>query len=146
MNYDGLDYQWVARLADGSEKSQFDENGENEVLFKEVKDLDIATFILENTKTHNRGFAVDLKTGKFRAFGKWISVGEGNDDVYSNREDLKFRLIYFRQVTRVFQGLSGPQLKHSIEFCIGWQATDIMTGKNIKKMIKVADSENITFV
>ena len=142
--YDGLEYQWQAQMADGTEVSQYDENGENEVLFKDVKEKDIAVFWLMNTKTKEKEFAVSLTSGKFYAFGKWIIVANG-DEILTDRETLKYRLIYFRQVTRVFAGMSGTQLKCSKVFFIGWQANEPETGKNIKKMMQVINPETIGF-
>jgi len=143
-NYEGLKYQWVAQMTDGTEVSQFDENGNNEVLFKEVKEKDIAVFWLMNTETKEKEFAVSLTSGKFFALGKWIIVANG-DEILTDRETLKYRLIYFRQVTRVFAGMSGAQMKCDIVFFIGWQANELETGKNIKKMMQVIDPETIGF-
>ena len=143
-NYEGLKYEWVAEMADGTEVSQFDEKGDNEVLFKEVKEKDIAVFWLMNVATKKKEFAVSLASGKFFAFGKWIIVADG-DKILTDLETLKYRLIYFRQVTRVFAGMSGSQLKCDIVFFIGWQANEPESGKNIKKMMQIIDPETIGF-
>ena len=143
-NYEGLKYAWVAEMADGTEVSQFDEKGDNEVLFKEVKEKDIAAFWLMNTATKKKEFAVSLASGKFFAFGKWIGVADGDKILFDNPL-LNYRLIYFRQVTRVFAGMSGAQLKCDIVFFVGWQANEPETGKNIKKMLMITDSDTIAF-
>jgi len=142
MKCDGLAYKWVAQFSDGTEVSQFDESGENEVLFKEVRDKDINCFWLVNTQTNNREFAVNLRNGKFFMFGKWIMVADG-DKLLSNLESLKYRLIYFRQVTREFAGMSGPEMSCTKVFFIGWQTNDPITGQNIKRLLQVHDSNTI---
>lgn len=144
MKYSGLDYVWIAQMMDGTEVHQFDENGENEVLFKEVRDKDIANFQLMNVKTKKREFAVNLLTGKILAFEKWIALGEGQE-MLTDRKDLKYRLIYFREMTKVFGMSLGAALSTNIVYFIGWQANAPATGQNLKKMIGVTDSNNVMF-
>ena len=142
--YEGLAYQWVAELIDGTVVTQFDEEGYNEVLFKDVKDKVIVNFWLENTTTKQRDFAVNLRSGEFFGFGRWIGVGDG-EKVHSKSKLLKYRLIYFRQVTREFAGFMGPQLKCDIVFFIGWQANEPETGANIKKLLQVYNENYVVF-
>ena len=144
MAYEGLDYAWVAQMSDGKEVAQFDENGENEVLFKTIKDNQgIKTFWLMNTKTKKREFAVNLTNGTFLVFGKWIAVAEG-DKILSANELLKYRLIYFRQVTQLFGTVQvAKSLATTIVFVIGWQANEPIMGKNIKRMLQVHNADTI---
>jgi len=150
QKYEGLAYQWVAQLKDGTEVSQFDENGENEVLFKDVKDKEIVNFLLEKVDTKKREFAVNLTNGQFTAFGRNIKAAEGAVIVSDGGPDdkpWKYRLIYFRSVTRHFTG-SFEQTAMEIAFVIGWQST--VTSKegktrNVKKMMLVFDSDRIAF-
>ena len=139
--YEGLDYQWIVELKDGTKISQFDKDGDNEVLFRDVRNKDIKIFWLMNTVTLEDEFAVDLSTGKFLAFGKWVAMAVG-DKIISNSEYLKYRLIYYRSVTKHF-GTSLEALGGSIVFVIGWQANDPVTGLNIKRLLQVHNSETI---
>ncbi len=143
MAYEGLEYSWIAQMSDGKEVAQFDENGENEVLFKTIKDnRGIATFWLMNTKTKKREFAVNLTNGTFLAFGKWIAVAEG-DKILSDNKLLKYRLIYFRQVTQLFGTAKLDRQLQTIVFVIGWQANEPVMGKNIKRMLQVHNADTI---
>jgi len=143
MKYDGLKYQWVVNLSNGTDVSQFNDDGENEVLFKDIRDKDISKFWLMNVETRRLDFGVDLKNGKFFVFGKWVLVADG-DKILSDSKILKYRLIYFRQVTKVFAGMSGPEINSTIVFFIGWQANS-ETGQNIKKLLQIHDSKTIAF-
>lgn len=141
--YEGLDYMWIAQMTDGKEVAQFDENGENEVLFKTIKEnRNVETFWLMNTKNKKREFAVNLKNGTFLAFGKWIAVAQG-DTILSSQELLKYRLIYFRQVTHLLGTVKLETQATTIVFVIGWQANDPITGQNIKKMLQVHNADTI---
>jgi len=66
MKCDGLAYKWVAQFSDGTEVSQFDESGENEVLFKEVRDKDINCFWLKIWIADNKTNISDMNLIKTR--------------------------------------------------------------------------------
>jgi hypothetical protein len=90
----------------------------------------LTAFFLES---ESHLFGVNLENGLFYINGSWVSL---NSDDFTG---WPLRLIYYREVTRLFN-LGGNQLSEpDIVFCIGFQ-TNGSNGKNVKRVLRIDES------
>jgi hypothetical protein len=129
------DLIWIAHFKDGSILYQYDKN-EQEILFKEVlaKQDDLMRFTLLNHKSREY-YSVDLTTG-------CMQFSKDSGQLLPLREDMvrsdtyKYRLIYFREVTRNFGSTMNEIGVPLYTFFLGFQYTD-EDNKNHKRVMKI---------
>ncbi len=137
-----LTLPWTAKFKDGTFIEQyenvFDGSYSKENLFKDVLDRldDLELFYLVN-QNNNEVFVVDLVNG-------CISKTTTDDGKLEPRADMlrkgqyKYRLIYFREVTKHFNSGLQQLGDNEITYFIGFQYTD-KNGKNHKRMAKIQE-------
>jgi hypothetical protein len=122
-----LDYLFTAYYADNTTYQQTEEDrstkDETKSAYYDIDQDKLIAFALQGA---NDGVVVDLRTGLFVVNGLPLSVFEG--------EVVNRRLIYFRRVTQQMNREDG-QTSTSIEYHIGWQGNDPVTGQNIQRVI-----------
>lgn len=138
INDMGLKFGWVARFCDGSELRQFEDlkNQSVEAGFKQVLDRqdELAAFELVSACDGAR-FSVDLNRGL-------ISAGDGSGSAFNApaeeqlREAYKYRLIYFRRVTRNFNQNLQQIGEAGVVYFLGFQYVD-ENGKNHKRIMSI---------
>ena len=134
------DLAWGALFKDGSQLFQYSQDTESqevkETAFKEVLDRkdDLVSFYLANrfTKIY---YEVDLQQGLIKIAPEEIPFLAAREDML-RKGDTKYRLIYFREVTRNF----GTQLQEigepEIVYFLGFQYTDD-EGHNHKRLMRI---------
>lgn len=141
-----LKYLFVARYTDGSLFEQKPEDISHrdstrsafyDVLQDEKEGKELESFFLVGG---DHTYAVDLRDGHFEIDGTSLWVGDQLPP-----ENVKLRLIYYRQKTHQFTlGQDGfvldengkpLQANFQCRYCIGWQATS--EGKNHQEVIGV---------
>ena len=134
-----LDLIWHAEFKDESILNQFedfDQKQENSFKIVLEKKEDLKKFSLTNIHT-NLSYVVNLETGIFGIISPLLNneLLELDEDM-KNDTTYKYRLIYFRRVSRTF----GADFKeigdaHIIYF-LGYQYTDEQN-KNHKRLMKI---------
>lgn len=136
-----LDLIWVALFKDGNILRQFDDVDAQagEHAFQEVLDRteELAGFALLNVRT-NAIYSVNLLNGTFSTSnGQMMEQLLADEDMLRD-SSCKYRLIYFRRVTRTFSHLD---LKNAsspvITYFLGFQYNDA-DGRNFKRMVKIS--------
>lgn len=134
-----LDLIWKASFKIDESASymicQYNEKGK-ETPFKEVLDNqeNLEWFALLNQRTKHV-YYVDLKSGS-------ISIGKKGKSLLKPRADMlrnsnyKYRLIYFREVSRTFDAKLSEINNPTIIYFVGFQYTD-ENGKNHKRLMKI---------
>jgi len=132
-----LDLVWKATFKTGDETQtigQYDQNKEH--LFKEVLDKQdyLINFLLLNRKTEDI-YSVDLVNGCIEQYKSGQETLGPRADMLRNG-NLKYRLIYFREVERTFNQqlteIDGPK----IIYFVGFQYLD-QRGRNHKRIMKI---------
>jgi len=136
-----FDLVWVAKFSDNPlQLFQYHCSPEDsscvEVPFSTVleKQDTLTHFALLNRR-NGTWYNVDLQRGT-------ISIAQGMDNVQFlepradmlRKDELKYRLIYFREVTRHFDSNMREVSEHSINYFIGFQYTDT-EGHNHKRLM-----------
>jgi len=134
-----LDLIWLAKFKDGTLIQQYDEieTQQKEHAFKEVLDRhdDLEHFALVNI--HN-GFiySVNLLSGTLSITDSESEVVPQPDEDMLRGDSHKYRLIYFRRVTRTF-GLSLNEIGNAeIVYFLGFQF-NLKDGSNQKRLMKI---------
>jgi hypothetical protein len=134
-----LDLIWTAWFEDGTTIQQFtDEEQKIEHSFKEVLDKkdSLTVFSLQNRHT-KLIYILNLKTGIFGITSPVIKndILDTDEDMKNDTEQ-KYRLIYFRRVSRTF-GLDLTEIGDAnIVYFLGYQFTD-EHNKNHKRLMKI---------
>ena len=139
-----LDLVWVATFKDNPlplfqyHCSLEDNKSAVEVPFSQVleKQDELTHFALLNRR-NGTWYQVDLQKGT-------IGIAQGMDNVQFlepradmlRKDELKYRLIYFREVTRNFDSRMQEVGEHSVNYFIGFQYTDT-EGHNHKRLMCV---------
>ena len=113
---------WEAVYKDGSTLKQFEENKEK--LFKDIDQEKLGAFILRGDPE----IAVNTAVGIFFLNGIPLAIPD-----VSYKEDLDYRLIYFKRVRKVMGSGGGVTGGDTETFFIGFQTT--VDGKNHKYML-----------
>lgn len=119
--------QWIAIYDDGSELSQYNEDG-SENLFGDIDQDRLIRFKLES---YNKCLSVDLIEGTFRI---------GTEDIrFDGFDGADYRLIFFRRTRQDF----GKSVKTTITPHIGWQTN--INGKNYQRIMAISEEGQILF-
>lgn len=139
-----LDLIWFAKFKDGSTIQQFEDikNQKQEKAFKEVLDRqeELEQFALMNIE-YNHIYTVDLVNGIIGINSEYGLVATPDEDMLRNNS-YKYRLIYFRRVSRTF-GLDLSQVGNTdITYYLGFQY-NLKDGSNIKRLMKIDKSGRV---
>lgn len=134
-----LDLIWKAEFQDQALINQFDDDEQKvEHLFKEVLDKkdSLIKFSLQNRHT-GLIYTINLETGIFGITSPIIKNALlDTDEDMKNDTSIRYRLIYFRRVSRNF-GLDLKEIgEANIIYFIGYQFTD-EHNKNHKRLMKI---------
>ena len=134
-----LELTWIAEFEDGSKLNQFDDDEQKiEHSFKEVLDRKntLTRFSVQNRHT-KLVYTLSLVSGIFGITSPAINnLLLDVDEDLKNDTLVRYRLIYFRRVTRNF-GLDLTELGNaSIVYFLGYQYTDEQN-KNHKRLMKI---------
>jgi hypothetical protein len=133
-----LDLTWTAEFRDLTSINQFDDEEQKiEHSFKEVLDKkdNLVRFSLQNRHT-KLIYVLNLETGIFGITSPVIKniLLDTDEDMKNDTE--RYRLIYFRRVTRTF-GLDLTEIGNAnIVYFLGYQFTD-EHNKNHKRLMKI---------
>ena len=135
------DLIWIAEFKDGSITKQFEDQDQKiENLFKEVLDKkdSLIRFSLMNRHT-SLSYTVNLESG---IFGITSPAFQNTlldiDEELKNDTELKYRLIYFRRVSRDFNSDFKEIGNAKITYFLGYQYTD-QQNKNHKRLMKISN-------
>lgn len=139
-----LDLIWFAKFKDGSTIQQFEDikNQKQEKAFKEVLDRqeELEQFALMNIE-YNHIYTVDLVNGIIGINSEYGLISKPDEDMLRNNS-YKYRLIYFRRVSRTF-GLDLSQVGNTdIIYYLGFQY-NLKDGSNIKRLMKIDKSGRV---
>lgn len=149
-----LDLAWSAYFSDGSHIFQFDDADQTvEHRFAEVLDKnkteDLIEFHLTNLRTL-QNYRIDLIHGRIivepgETLVKSTRIDKRAEQEVSGNSQYKYRLIYFRRVTRQisWQGAElSPKGSPHIIYFLGYQYTD-ESGKNHKRIMQITKDDEV---
>jgi hypothetical protein len=137
-----LDIVWVGFIKDANSQVQllwqYNDKGE-EVLFKDIlaKQDSLVGFGLVN-KSAGFTYYVDLLRGVIATSSEGVPFIEPREDML-RKDEHKYRLIYFREVTRSFDSNLKELDSPEIIYFVGFQYTD-KEGKNHKRIMKIENN------
>jgi hypothetical protein len=134
-----LKFLFEAHFSDGSQIQQTPEDisatDPTKSAFYDVAQRldDVVYFGIFNPSRPTETYVVDLKNGHFEICGVPITAHQQSAENFP--PDTKFRLVYFRKVTRHFNPADMLETGVEMAFHIGWQCT--VDGKNVQQTIAV---------